>query len=101
MSVTALTSSLLHYGVYVGRGPEIDGLAQFFHTASGLPVTAVDFLLLFLAFLGIQRVQVGYPLFLLRQLLRVRPLVVDLSSFFREQPLLSVAVRKLRGAEVV
>ena len=87
--------------VFVGGGPGSGRFARFFHTASGLPVTAVDFLLLFPASLCIQCVQLGYLLLLLRLFLRVRPLVVDFSSFFRGQPLLSVAVRKLRGAEVV
>ena len=43
----------------------------------------------------------GYPLVLLRRSLLVRLLVPDPLYFFRKQPLLSVAVRELRGAEVV
>ena len=100
-ALLALLCGLLHYVVFVAGGPGLNGFARFFHTASGLLVTAVNFFLLFPASLCIQFVQVLYLVFLLRVSLLVRLLVPDLLYFFRVQPLLSVAVRELRGTEVV
>ena len=53
-ALLALLGGLLHDVFFVAGGPGSGRFSQFFHTASGLPVTAVDFLLQFLAFLGIQ-----------------------------------------------
>ena len=63
--------------VFVGGGPGSGRLSQFFRTASGLPVTAVDFFPRFLTLFHLQGVQLGYLGLLLRLLLRVRLLVVD------------------------
>ena len=50
-ALLTLLCSLHNYVVFVGGGPGQGSFSQFFHTAAGLPVTAVDFLLQFLAIL--------------------------------------------------
>ena len=66
--------------------------ARFFHAVSGLPVTAVNFFLLFPASLRVKCVQEVYLVFLLRGSLLIGLRVPDRLHIFREQPLLCMAL---------